>query len=112
MVYQGVIPETGDFGRDLQVMKDRLFLGERLSILYLTALAVMIAGSALVVRDTLVRHHSHMHQHTFTHTHDGVTHTHTVTHTHGHDHYITDERHGHRHTVSELEKLPGAVHGI
>lgn len=89
-----------------------VFLRERLSILYLTALVVMIAGSVLVVRDTLVRHHSHMHQHTFTHTHDGVTHTHTVTHTHDHDHYITDERHGHRHSVSELEKLPGAVHSL
>ena len=87
-----------------------VFLKERLSIPYLIALTVMVAGSALVVRDTLVRHHLHIHQHTFTHTHDGVTHTHTVSHTHDHDHYITDEKHGHRHAVSDLEKLPGAVH--
>lgn len=87
-----------------------VFLNEKLSIPYLIALTVMNAGSALVVRDTLARHHSHIHQHTFTHTHDGVTHTHTVSHTHDHDHYITDEKHGHRHTVSDLEKLPGAVH--
>ena len=89
-----------------------VFLRERLSILYLTALVVMFAGSMLVVRDTLFRHHSHMHQHTFTHTHDGVTHTHTVTHTHDHDHYITDKRHGHHHSVSELEILPGAIHSL
>lgn len=89
-----------------------VFLKERLSLLYFTALAIMIAGSALVVRDTLIRHHLHTHQHTFTHTHDGVTHTHKVMHTHDHNHYITDEKHGHRHTVSELEKLPGAIHSI
>ena len=89
-----------------------VFLREQLSILYLIALVVMIAGSVLVVRDTLVRHHSHIHQHTFTHTHDGVTHTHTVTHTHDHDHYVTDERHGHHHSISELETLPGAMHTI
>ena len=74
------------------------------------ALIVMTAGSALVVIDTLIKHHAHIHQHTFTHTHDGTTHTHTVTHTHGHDHYMTDDRHGHRHTKAELEKLPDASH--
>ena len=87
-----------------------VFLNEKLSILYLAALLVMIAGSMLVVRDTLVHQHSHMHTHTFTHTHDGSTHTHTVTHSHEHDHYITDDRHNHHHTIAELEKLPGALH--
>ena len=101
--YYAVAPFAGAF-------LSFLFLRERLSVSYLIALVVMIAGSVLVVRDTLVRHHSHTHQHTFTHTHDGVTHTHTVTHTHDHDHYMTDEKHGHHHSVSELERLPGAVH--
>lgn len=101
--YYAVAPFAGAF-------LSFVFLREKLSVLYLTALVVMIAGSVLVVRDTLVRHHSHCHQHTFTHTHDGVTHTHTVTHTHDHDHYLTDEKHGHYHAVSELERLPGAGH--
>lgn len=86
------------------------FLRERLSWMYLCALVVMIAGSALVVADTLIRHHAHLHQHTFTHTHDGSTHTHTVVHVHGHNHYTTDDRHGHRHSQAELESLPGALH--
>ena len=86
------------------------FLRERLSWMYLCALVVMIAGSALVVADTLIRHHAHLHQHTFTHTHDGSTHTHTVVHAHGHNHYTTDDRHGHRHSQAELESLPGAMH--
>lgn len=57
-----------------------VFLREDLSWMYLAALIVMVAGTILVVRDTLVRHRIHQHKHTFTHTHDGSTHTHTVTH--------------------------------
>lgn len=83
-----------------------VFLREKLSWMYLLALVIMIAGSALVVADTLILHHTHEHQHTFTHTHDGSTHTHTVTHTHRHRHSVTDDQHGHRHSVKELEALP------
>ena len=101
--YYAVNPFIGSF---LSVV----FLHEELTGMYFIALAVMIAGSALVVADTLARHHAHAHTHTFTHTHDGSTHTHTVTHTHGHDHFRTDERHGHHHTARELEQLPGAAH--
>lgn len=85
-------------------------LREPLSWMYFAALAVMIAGSSLVVADTLIRHHAHMHAHTFTHTHDGTTHTHTVTHSHDHNHYMTDDRHGHHHTNKELELLAKTMH--
>ena len=85
-------------------------LREQLSWMYFIALLVMIGGSALVVADTLIRHHAHAHEHTFTHTHGGTTHTHTVTHSHDHNHYVTDDRHGHSHTNRELERLPGAMH--
>lgn len=87
-----------------------VFLKEKLSWTYAAALAVMIAGSVLVVVDTLIRAHAHEHIHTFTHTHGGTTHTHTVTHSHEHDHFITDDRHGHHHSASTLEHLPGATH--
>jgi len=87
-----------------------LFLKEKPTWMYLAALSVMILGTLLVVMDTLIRNHVHVHTHTFTHTHDGSTHTHTVTHSHAHNHYITDGSHGHRHTQSELENLPGASH--
>ena len=87
-----------------------IFLREQLTWTYLAALIVMIAGSAIVVADTLIRQHEHLHTHTFTHTHGGTTHSHTVTHSHEHDHYMTDDRHGHRHSREELEKLPGAFH--
>ena len=87
-----------------------VFLREQLSWMYFVALIVMIAGSILVVADTLIRHHAHQHQHTFEHTHDGSTHTHTITHSHGHNHYVTDDKHRHRHTQKELERLPGVMH--
>lgn len=80
-------------------------LKESLSWMYLVALGVMVAGAALVVVDTLVRHHTHPHQHTFTHFHGGYVHTHTITHAHGHDHFRTDANHAHRHTLGDLERL-------
>jgi len=78
-------------------------LHEKLSYSYLVALIIMIAGTVIVVADTLVRSHSHEHTHTFTHTHDGSTHTHTITHTHEHEHIFTDSKHGHVHSLEELE---------
>lgn len=101
--YYAVAPFVGAF-------LSFVFLREQLSWIYLLALAVMIVGTVLVVKDTLIRHHAHKHQHTFTHTHDGTTHTHTVVHSHEHNHYVTDDNHRHRHTQKELEQLPGAMH--
>ncbi|MCI9551777.1 MAG: hypothetical protein HFF25_09565 [Oscillospiraceae bacterium] len=73
-------------------------------------LSALLAGTALAAADTLIRTHTHTHRHTFAHTHGGSTHTHTVTHAHPHNHYITDGRHGHRHTQAELKRAPGAEH--
>lgn len=101
--YYAVAPFVGAF-------LSFVFLHEQLSWMYLIALIVMIAGSVLVVADTLIRNHAHIHYHTFTHTHDGTTHTHTVTHSHDHNHYVTDEKHGHHHSAKELENLSGAMH--
>lgn len=95
--YYAVAPFVGAF-------LSFLLLKESLSWIYLAALAVMIAGAAFVVVDTLVRRHTHPHQHTYTHSHDGSVHTHTVTHAHGHDHFMTDATHTHRHSVAELEQ--------
>ena len=95
--YYAVAPFVGAF-------LSFVILRERLTWLYLAALAVMAAGTALVVTDTLLRSHAHAHSHTFTHTHDGTTHTHTVTHQHSHDHYLSEANHHHHHTREELEE--------
>lgn len=87
-----------------------IFLKEKLSGMYMIALLVMIAGSTLVVVDTLIHNHGHVHQHTFVHTHDGLTHIHTISHSHMHNHYVTDDKHHHRHTKTELEQNHKTAH--
>ena len=82
-------------------------LREPLTITYLIALAIMVAGAVLVVRDTLARHHAHQHVHYLTHMHGGPMHTHKVVHSHGHDHYLSEGKHGHRHSEAELRRLSG-----
>ncbi len=78
--------------------------------MYFVALAVMLAGSGLVVVDTLIRQHIHEHQHTYTHTHDGTTHTHIVKHSHEHNHYVTNQKHIHHHSEKKLKRLSDAMH--
>jgi len=74
-----------------------LVLHEDLTSHYLLALLLMIIGSAIVVADTLIMHHTHRHTHTITHTHDGSTHTHTITHSHDHVHVGAGGQHHHTH---------------
>lgn len=81
-----------------------VLLREAVSINYIVALLIMIAGTILVVYDTLLHSHVHEHTHTFTHNHDGTTHVHIVMHSHEHNHYISDGKHGHKHNAEELEK--------
>lgn len=71
--------------------------GEKLTATYFLALLCMMAGSVLVVCDTMVKHHSHEHLHTIVHMHGGTIHTHVITHAHGHDHYAVAGVHQHSH---------------
>ncbi len=82
-----------------------ILIGEPLTGSYFVALLIMMAGTACVVMDTLVKHHVHQHTHTFSYTHDGVMHTHTVIHSHEHSHYVTEEHHGHHHAKEDQEAL-------
>ena len=45
--------------------------------------------------------------HRVTHTHDGSTHTHVIEHLHDHAHVISEGKHGHTHSVEELENVLG-----
>ena len=93
--YYSVAPFVGTF-------LSFLILQEELSWTYFLGLAIMIAGTILVVLDTLTKKHNHQHEHVITHTHDGSTHTHTIIHEHEHNHMINEEKHGHNHKISEL----------
>ena len=85
------------------VLLSVMFLKEQLTAVFLIALLVMIAGTALIVYETLVHNHIHVHRHYVTHTHDGTTHTHVVEHPHEHSHVIDEGKHGHTHPIADLE---------
>lgn len=78
-----------------------LLLGERPGIQFYAGLAIMIAATVLMVRDTISLQHTHEHTHTHTHEHrhGELLHTHEHTHIHSHTHiHGTDESaHGHTH---------------
>jgi len=81
-----------------------IFLKESLTGHFALALIFMIAGSVIVIVDTLVVEHTHMHTHLITHTHDGSTHTHVIHHSHEHEHFVSDEIHRHTHTDIDPHK--------
>ena len=89
------------------VLLSVLFLKEQLSFTFLIALLVMIAGTVVIVYETLVHNHTHVHKHYITHTHDGTTHTHLIEHSHEHSHVVSEEKHGHTHSLQELEESLG-----
>ena len=72
------------------VLLSFVMLRESISGAYVVALAVMIAGTVLVVMDTLILTHEHEHVHTF----GGIT----LKHSHPHNHYIGSKTHIHSHT--------------
>ena len=84
-----------------------IFLKESFTAMFIVALVIMIAGTVLIVRDTLIHSHSHSHTHVITHTHDGSTHMHMIEHEHGHTHVINEEKHSHTHSLKELEIVLG-----
>jgi len=86
------------------VLLSVLFLKEQVTFMFIIALSVMIAGTALIIYETLIHSHTHLHRHYVTHTHDGTTHTHVIEHSHEHSHVVNEGKHGHTHPLSVLEK--------
>ena len=89
------------------VAMSAVFLKERFTMMFMIALLIMIAGTGLIVRDTLIHSHRHTHTHLITHTHDGSTHTHIIEHSHDHAHVINEGKHKHTHSIDELERVLG-----
>lgn len=73
-----------------------MILHEKLSIQYVIALVLMLAGSAIATWDMLTLRHTHTHTHVIVHTHDGTTHTHKIVHSHEHSHFLNEENHQHQ----------------
>jgi len=74
-----------------------VILKETITENYVIALIIMMAGSALVVMDTMFTSHSHLHSHAFAHAHDGNMHSHTIEHAHAHTHFLSNKKHLHSH---------------
>ena len=82
-----------------------LLLGERPGLRFYLGLAVMVAATVLMVKDTIALQHSHEHAHTHTHVHShgDLTHTHEHTHVHSHSHIHGQDESAHGHTHEHLE---------
>ncbi len=79
-------------------------LREEITANYVVALLIMVAGSALLVLDTLMTSHTHVHTHTFVDTHEGVIRRQTYTHAHKHRHFLSADEHEHLHQDQTREK--------
>ena len=77
-----------------------ILLGERPGIQFYVGLAIMVAATVLMVKDTIALQHTHEHTHTHTHehTHGSLVHTHEHTHTHTHTHTHGENEALHDHT--------------
>ena len=86
----------------LGVAFSMLLLGERPGIRFYVALAIMVAATVLMVKDTIALQHTHSHTHTHTHEHSHGelvhTHEHTHEHTHPHTHDGNEDVHAHDHS--------------
>lgn len=71
------------------VVFSMIFVGERPQLQFYVALAIMIVGTVLMVKDTIELQHTHEHSHT----ENGVTYTHTHIHIHKGD----GQAHAHTH---------------
>ena len=81
-----------------------IFLQETPSPNYLPALMLMLAGTAIIIIDTLALTHTHRHTHTLISTHNGVTSRQTIRHEHPHSHILPNRKHNHRHRPAILPK--------
>lgn len=88
----------------LGVFFGMVLLGERPGLRFYLGLAVMIAATVLMVRDTIGLQHTHEHSHTHTHEHrhGNQVHTHEHTHVHSHTHIHGAEENRHDHVHEEI----------
>ncbi len=93
----------------LGVFFGMVLLGERPGMQFYFGLAVMIAATVLMVKDTIGLQHTHEHTHTHTHehSHGGEVHTHEHTHVHSHTHVHGSDENLHDHIH---EEIPGHDH--
>lgn len=89
----------------LGVAFSMLVLGERPAVQFYVALAIMVAATVLMVRDTVSLQHTHEHRHVHTHEHrhGDLVHTHEHEHIHTHTHVHGEDASAHDHYHREIE---------
>lgn len=89
----------------LGVAFSMLVLGERPAVQFYVALAIMVAATVLMVRDTVSLQHTHEHRHVHTHEHrhGNLVHTHEHEHIHTHTHVHGEDASAHDHYHREIE---------
>lgn len=82
-----------------------ILLGERPAPQFYLGLAIMIAATVLMIRDSIALQHTHAHSHTHTHEHrhGDLVHTHEHTHVHSHTHIHGENDSAHFHEHAHLE---------
>ena len=89
----------------LGVIFGMILLGERPDPQFYVGLVIMIAATALMVRDTISLQHTHEHVHVHTHEHQhgeyAHTHEHIHIHTHTHIHDKDESAHTHKHNHAD-----------
>ena len=82
-----------------------MLIGERPGAQFYVGLAIMIAATVLMVKDTISLQHTHEHVHTHTHehSHGQLVHTHEHSHVHSHTHVHGQEESAHGHTHDHLD---------
>ena len=93
----------------LGVIFGLILLGEKPGMQFYAGLAIMVAATVLMVKDTISLQHTHDHSHTHTHihSHGDLVHAHVHTHVHAHIHTHGTEESVHTH---DHEKIPGHDH--
>ena len=83
----------------LGVLFGVVLLGERPDPQFYIGLAIMVAATVLMIKDTIGLQHTHEHAHTHTHAHShgDLTHIHEHTHLHSHTHTHGDDEASHDH---------------
>lgn len=88
----------------LGVVFGMLLLGERPGVRFYVGLAIMIAATVLMVKDTIgLQHtHEHSHVHCHQHRHGDLIHTHRHEHIHSHTHVHGEDETAHSHSHDDI----------
>lgn len=86
--------------------------GERSGLRFFLGLAIMLAATWLLVKDTISLQHTHEHSHVHTHEHrhGELVHSHEHAHTHSHTHTHGENEASHTHTHTECEESHNHPH--